>query len=148
MHLEAIAYTSSATKGLANKDLERLLLRARAKNAELGITGVLLFHDGSFFQYFEGSTAAIDEVYAGIIRSSMHHGIIQLMREPIQSRSFGNWLMGFTTAPASTVLALSNASWRNQVLHTPSNISDGLGLLLQFWASNRGELSLNLKQSI
>jgi Sensors of blue-light using FAD len=142
MNLEAVAYTSSATHGTTAESLEQLLLRARATNSELEVTGVLLFHDGSFFQYFEGPTAGVDDVYSRILRSPMHRGIIELMRQPIERRSFGNWHMGFTKAPASTLLAISNASWRSHVRHASPAASDGLGLLLQFWSANRGELSL------
>jgi len=142
MKLEAVAYTSSAIHGTTVADLEQLLLSAREKNAELGVTGVLLFHDGSFFQYFEGPPAAVEEIYARIRRSPMHRGIIELVRKPIRSRSFGGWLMGFTQAPASTVLSLSNASWQARVRQEnavePKAASEGLELLLQFWNSNRG----------
>lgn len=140
MQLEAVAYTSSAVPDTTVSSLEQLLLQARKKNAELGVTGVLLYHDGSFFQYFEGPPEAVEEVYARIRRSPLHRGIIELMRGPIQARSFGSWLMGFTQAPASTVLALSNASWTASVRQPAVATSPGLELLLQFWASNRGAL--------
>lgn len=144
MQLEAVAYTSSAVHDMTVAELEQLLLKSRAKNAELGVTGVLLFHDGSFFQYFEGPPAAVEEVYARIRRSPLHQDIIELLRGPIRSRSFGAWLMGFTQAPASTLLSLSNASWEARVRQehavAPTAASEGLELLLQFWNSNRGAL--------
>lgn len=115
MSLEAVAYTSSAIPGLTDGALEQLLVDARQKNQELGITGVLLYHDGSFFQYFEGPPDGVEAVYDRIRQSRLHRGIFELMRAPIECRSFGNWLMGFTRAPASTVLQLSNAHWRRRL---------------------------------
>lgn len=144
MQLEAVAYTSSAVHGVTVADLEQLLVKAREKNSALGVTGVLLFHDGSFFQYFEGPPASVEEVYARIRRSPMHHGLIEIMRGPVRSRSFGAWLMGFTQVPASTVLRLSNASWTARLQQgrsdAPDADSQGLELLRQFWNANRGAL--------
>jgi len=140
MQFEAVAYTSSAVPEVTVASLEALLLRARQKNEELGVTGVLLFHDGSFFQYFEGPPLAVEEVYARIRRSPLHRGIYELMRGPVHSRSFGDWLMGFSQAPASTVLKLSTASWEARVRQEatlPKATSEGLALLLQFWLTNR-----------
>lgn len=144
MTLEAVVYTSSAARGITDALLERLLVDARRKNEELGVTGVLLFHDGSFFQYFEGPPPAVEEVYERIRNSQLHRGIIELMRRPIEQRCFGNWLMGFTRVPSSTVLQLSNADWKLSLSTVESSscspASDGLALLQHFWTSSGGAL--------
>ncbi len=142
MSLEAIAYTSSAVPGLTEASLEHLLTRARRNNEVLGVSGVLLFHDGSFLQYFEGPPEAVRQVYERIQRSPMHRDIIELIRGPIEERSFSNWLMGFTRVPESSALQMSNASWKTRLSQAnraaSAADSDGLDLLKQFWASNRG----------
>lgn len=140
MNLEAVAYTSSAIPGVTDTMLEALLIDARRKNEELGVTGVLLLHDGSFFQYFEGPTPAVEQVYNRIRLSKLHRGIIELLHEPIEQRSFGNWLMGFTRAPSSTVIQLSNASWRAHLRQrtTSESESEGLALLRRFWSVSSG----------
>lgn len=138
--LVAIAYASSATHALGDADLEQLLQRARRKNEEVGVTGVLLYHDGSFLQYFEGPAEGVEVVYERIRRSPLHGGIIELIRGPIERRVFSSWVMGFTHPPASTLLRLSNASWKARVKQSgsaPSALhSDGFELLLQFWNSS------------
>lgn len=142
MLLEAIAYTSSAAPGLDDARLEALLARARKVNAELGVTGVLLHHEGSFLQYFEGPPEGVARAYERICRCSMHRGLIELMRRPIEQRCFGDWVMGFTRTPKSAVLQLSNASWRTSMQsdNAPSHVldSEGMSLLQQFWQSNVG----------
>jgi Sensors of blue-light using FAD len=143
MSLEAVGYTSSAVPDITDATLELLLTDARQKNDELGVTGVLLFHDGSFFQYFEGPPPAVNQVYDRIRQSRLHTGIIELMRSPIEHRAFANWLMGFTRAPASTVLQISNANWRASL--GPGGAagaeSDGLALLRRFWSLSGGAVS-------
>lgn len=131
----AIAYVSSAIRLLAETELETLLLDARNFNAAQGVTGVLLYHDGTFFQYFEGPEAAVSQVYARIKKSSLHRGMIELLNEPAQQRQFSGWHMGFSAVPQSTLLRLERASWAdisNDVQGRAAS-SAGLDLLLQFW---------------
>ncbi len=50
-----LIYCSAAARPLSREELATLLSRARASNARLGITGMLLHSDGSFFQILEGA---------------------------------------------------------------------------------------------
>ena len=140
MTLEAIAYVSSATGSMTEPELEALLLKARAKNREAGVTGVLLFHDGSFFQYFEGPTEGVQSVYDRILASPLHQGITELMRSSTHDRAFGNWQMGLSRAPRSTILGLSNASWLTEKQRGSSSpaVPVGMSLLLEFWKTFSG----------
>ncbi|MEY5099907.1 MAG: hypothetical protein RJA36_2626 [Pseudomonadota bacterium] len=140
MPLESIIYVSSAEHDLADEELERLLLAARRRNQENGVTGALLYHDAMFFQYLEGPSSGVREVYGHIQRSQLHHGLIELARSPIAERAFPAWFMGFTRAPASTILRLSNASWKAAVhgQGAAQPMSEGMILLLDFWRSGGG----------
>ena len=93
-----IVYASAATEGFAPADLDAILLSARRRNAALGITGMLLFVDGSFLQVLEGTQDRIDELFETIRADSRHCRTVLLLREPIDERSFGDWTMGATTA--------------------------------------------------
>jgi hypothetical protein len=140
--LESVTYVSSASGSLTDADLEGLLTSARHRNEQQGVTGALLFHDGSFFQYFEGPPAGVEDVYGHIRRSRLHGGIIELDRSPMPARQFPRWLMGFTHVPTSSILRLSGASWRAAVrgMGGPEIRAEGMELLLSFWRStgNRG----------
>ncbi|MFO1318851.1 MAG: hypothetical protein U1F52_04505 [Burkholderiales bacterium] len=72
-------------------------------------------------------------------RSPLHCGIIEPARGPIRERVFPSRLTGFTRAPASTVLQLSNASWRSVVKGGNLSVSDseGMALLMGFRRSSR-----------
>ena len=52
--LDSLVYVSSAVKLLRPEEIEYLLTRARERNEEYGITGVLLYIGGNFMQYIEG----------------------------------------------------------------------------------------------
>jgi hypothetical protein len=138
--LSAIAYLSSAIKLLSEPDLEALLADARQFNAQHGVSGVLLHHDGTFFQYIEGHRPDLDLVYGRIKASTRHRGLIELLNDPVERRHFAGWRMGLSAMPASTLLALERANWRKLALalHGEQNPSPGLALLLQFWRSVPG----------
>lgn len=136
--LEAIVYVSSAVGSPSEAELSELLFRARAKNVEVEVTGILLYHEGTYFQYFEGPTTGVDVVYQRIRSAPMHRGIIELMSTSISGRLFANWSMGFTRAPESIVLQLSHANWTSALANRfeAADASDGLALLLNFWQTS------------
>lgn len=104
MRLIHCIYASSATPDFQPRDIPRLLEQARARNSLAGITGMLLFIEGSFFQVLEGEASAVDAVYASISADPRHRHITQIIREPIARRSFGEWSMGFATLDRREVM--------------------------------------------
>ncbi len=98
--LQALVYVSTASHQLAEAEISHLLDRARARNALEQITGVLLYSHGNFMQYLEGPCAGVARVYAHIVADRLHHGIIELVREPIPAREFSDWTMAFRSISA------------------------------------------------
>ena len=89
MDLTALAYTSTATANLRTAGaMDELLLKARAFNSQVGVTGVLLHNDGTFFQYTEGPTQAVEEVYRRILKSPGHCHVYELFRDRISQCQF------------------------------------------------------------
>jgi Sensors of blue-light using FAD len=134
--LVAVAYVSSASHPFFEDELERLLVAARRANEAEEITGVLLYDDGTFFQYIEGPAEGIDRIYKRIKSTDEHHGLIQLFNRKVPERNFQDWSMGFTKAPKSLLLGLSQASWEEMVsTHKGKpNVGSGIKLLLEFWS--------------
>lgn len=95
--LESIVYVSSAVRLLTLEEISHLLSRARRRNAQHDVTGVLLYIGGNFMQYIEGPAASLDVIYRIIQQDELHSGIIQISREPIEERQFGEWSMAFQT---------------------------------------------------
>lgn len=140
MPLEAIAYVSSATRPLRAADLETLLLKARERNLQHGVTGSLLHDEGAFFQYFEGPPEGMAVVYEHIQRSDLHRGIVELMRLPVTERCFPDWTMGFTLVPRAQLLELAHADWQQRLNQGAAQAepSRGMALLLRFWRHSSG----------
>jgi hypothetical protein len=137
--LAAVAYASIATRPLGARDLDTLLIDARAFNERVQVTGALLHHEGAFFQYFEGAPAAVVRVYDRIKRSTLHTSLSELLNQPIESRQFTHWHMAFCEATTTVLGQLSNEYWAMTLprLHQRQVHSRGLALLLNFWETAR-----------
>jgi hypothetical protein len=78
---------------LSNETLLELCKTSAAKNARLGITGLLLLSGEAFLQVLEGPSDAVNELYLRIARDG-RHGRLRLLRyERITKRTFEDWAM-------------------------------------------------------
>jgi hypothetical protein len=89
-----VAYASEASTEFSNEAVRRLLDDARRNNAAIGVTGILLLVDRSFFQVLEGEPGAVSTLYEKIERDPRHTHVVKLIREPIEKRDFPDWSMG------------------------------------------------------
>jgi hypothetical protein len=77
------------------EELEALLAICRQRNAEAGITGMLLYQNRSFFQVLEGDRKAVESLYAKIAKDKRHLRMTRIISESIEERAFADWTMGF-----------------------------------------------------
>ncbi|MCB9957723.1 MAG: BLUF domain-containing protein [Rhodospirillaceae bacterium] len=90
-------YFSSAKKLMDQPDLEFLLGQARRNNTEQDLTGLLLYNEGCFVQYFEGPPAAVTDLISRLHSDQRHHNMIRMTEGAVEDRSFPEWSMGFAT---------------------------------------------------
>jgi hypothetical protein len=140
--LYAIVYVSTAAKPVPLSELMHLLDGARRRNAEEGITGLLLYSDRSFMQYLEGPAGGLSRVYEIIKRHPLHYGLIDLIREPIHEREFADWAMAFQMAGAFGRASpeAQDAQLADRLRVSPRPPSKAWGLLSQFWLEGRGSV--------
>lgn len=96
--LHQLVYLSAAAKPMTADELGALLLKARVNNKRLGISGILVHHEGSFLQALEGDAAAVARLFATIEADPRHHRVYTLLRGNVSGRSFADWSMGFVAA--------------------------------------------------
>src|SRR5690242_7063732 len=100
-NLIRIIYASAASPAFDPADLGPILPKARDRNAEGSVTGVLLYTAGSFFQVLEGPDASLPQLFARISADPRHREVTKIIQEPIVQRDFGDWKMGYgEIAPA------------------------------------------------
>lgn len=92
--MKRIKYASRYSKPLTEKELESLGQRAAAKNAELGVTGILMASGGMFYQVIEGPPEAVNGLFAAIEEDDRHTDVLVLgVEEGVTSRLFPGWSM-------------------------------------------------------
>jgi hypothetical protein len=95
MELHTLLYTSAATRDMTAKDLQGILNFSREFNSRHNITGLLLYYPRSFMQVLEGEKKIIFEVYDRILLDARHTAVHLAFDEPLITRLFPNWSMGF-----------------------------------------------------
>lgn len=95
-----LIYTSRETQQFGPAHLKKLLMGARMRNLEGAVTGMLVFHDGTFLQALEGEEAAVRLTFSRIEKDSRHRDITVLHRNASlgKRRIFGEWSMGYADA--------------------------------------------------
>jgi hypothetical protein len=101
-----LIYASAAGKLFSKEQLVDLLAKARPNNAALGVTGMLLYKDGSFMQVLEGVEAAVRTLFEKISRDSRHKMISIIHQGNVDERQFPDWSMGFRNLNSPEVQSL------------------------------------------
>ena len=68
-----LVYASAETTPFSDEDLMALLEQSRAANEARGVTGMLLYHEGSFIQALEGDPETVRALYEKITHDGRHH---------------------------------------------------------------------------
>ena len=119
-----IIYTSSATEALDDAAMRELAMSATYRNAEIGITGMLLFNDGSIMQVLEGDELTVKMLYDVIKEDSRHTGAMVLIERYSETREFSSWSMGYRnvtdTKNSDAVFNLTRQSLRETLPPKPT----------------------------
>ena len=89
------AYFSTASAGITDRDIARILRRAHVKNAQRGVTGMLLLMDTTFFQVLEGEKDVVEALLQRIEANPLHSGLIRVGSSEREERIFPDWSMGY-----------------------------------------------------
>ncbi|CCH55586.1 Photoactivated adenylate cyclase subunit beta [Fibrisoma limi BUZ 3] len=95
-----IVYFSTAVRPFNQADLMALLAKSRQRNAQVNITGVLLYVHGSIIQVLEGEQAVLTALFDRIKQDTRHTQVKEVFNRPVPQRLFSNWSMGFETLTA------------------------------------------------
>ena len=93
--LHQLVYISAAEHDFTEEELQELLAKARENNNKLDVSGMLLFHEGSFIQALEGEKSVVERLYEKIGQDKRHTETRVLFRGEIEERHFETWSMGF-----------------------------------------------------
>ena len=117
-NLYQLVYTSTATKPFSKAELVELLKGSVRRNTRAGITGLLLYQDGTFIQALEGEKEVLTDLFEKISHDRRHHHIIRLIQGPIEERNFPDSAMSFRDLNSPELRQLPGYS---EFLNTPLN---------------------------
>ncbi len=88
-------YISVPSSQFRPPDLPDILAVAREHNSKVGISGLLLFHGGSFVQVLEGPKADVEALLKRIAADPRHDKMKLLLQKDVEKKEFEEWSMGF-----------------------------------------------------
>lgn len=103
-----LLYTSNSTIEANHDILNQILQTARANNQQLGITGMLLYSEGSFVQLLEGEEDKVKETFDKISKDPRHYNIEVVIEATATNRYFPQWQMGFKWLEKSDLRQIEN----------------------------------------
>jgi hypothetical protein len=99
--LKQLIYASQPF-GFDSAMLAGILVRSREKNRAADITGALICRHDLYLQLLEGPDAAIEAIYARIVKDDRHLAVSMLLSRTIDQRMFPEWAMLDDQMPSLT----------------------------------------------
>ena len=93
--LHEVFYCSVLTPGESPFAVSTIMAQARKSNAELGITGLLIFDGLHFLQHLEGPHAPLQRLMARIAADSRHTGVQVIYQGALLARRCSRFEMGY-----------------------------------------------------
>jgi hypothetical protein len=90
-----LSYVSSTDTEMSPSELLELLQQCHRNNPPLGVTGMLLYGNGTFLQTIEGDEAVVDRLVEKIAEDPRHTRLQFFSRKQIEHRQYSEWSMGF-----------------------------------------------------
>ena len=92
--LETFVYCSRAADSVDEAEVKRIIEFSQARNVARGITGILVFGSGVFFQWIEGPPAEVQSLISNLHSDARHYDIVTLDRSvEKRERLYPDWEM-------------------------------------------------------
>jgi len=93
-----IIYLSWAAHPFSDEQLQTLLQTARSHNAQVDVTGILVYGNGCFLQVLEGEEATVRQLYDQIKQDNRHRNVTAYADKAVAQRAFAEWSMAYEAA--------------------------------------------------
>ncbi|WP_145740767.1 MULTISPECIES: BLUF domain-containing protein [Variovorax] len=103
--LHEVFYCSMLTPDLPPATVGSIVTQARARNAQYGITGLLVFDGMRFCQHLEGPHGAVETLMRRIERDPRHTDIKVFRRGPLAARRYSGFGVGLAESEGPDLMA-------------------------------------------
>ncbi len=86
-----LAYISKADVPISLDELTDLSNKAGVRNQSINVTGMLLYHNGAFFQFLEGNEQVVRDLYEHIAKDPRHSNCDIIYTHEAGTRLFSDW---------------------------------------------------------
>ena len=151
--LATIAYRSKAIAPLSEGQLHDLLITSRVNNRKSGLTGLLIYDEGKFFQWIEGDPDQLANMWDAIQHDKRHTDIELIGRQDVPLRFFGGWDMrlsmrGLGQSDQAEGISQVPAGLIDSLFRRPQGIADLQIDLLPLAADMRAQHSQAFNQDL
>lgn len=136
-----LIYSSKAAPGLTEDDLHHIITASQRNNESNDLTGLLVFHNGSFIQMLEGDEDAVQETFDRIVEDERHTAVYKLFSGQTDSRHFPDWKMAMRVVDENEfnhISAYEPLEAGDRFLHQVEDDHIGVRMLRYFYEM-RGE---------
>jgi len=105
--LSTLTYRSKAVVPLTELELYRLARAAQIRNRSEGITGLVIYDKGNFFQWLEGPSESLGRIWSSVRRDPRHTSIEIMGSQRTPVRFFGDWDMRLSTRGAASGMVMN-----------------------------------------
>jgi hypothetical protein len=138
--LLSIAYVSAAAEAMTDDGVAAILVKSRANNRRLGLTGALLYRGGRFVQMLEGPDEQVRARFDIIAADPRHRSVQIISEKAIAARQFPEWTMGFRPAADSAIKNFAGFEdffearrGRARIEHAENEAQQFLEWLAEYW---------------
>ena len=96
-------------------ELEDILEQAQSNNSRNGITGALVYIDGSFLQILEGEKDSVQTLMQKISKDIRHETVSVLHEGEIEAAAFSEWKISYVSATAEQIARWAGLSSTTQL---------------------------------
>lgn len=93
--MRQLIYVSNASSDFVDGDAAAIIETSHRRNAEVGISGFLLFNGRNFLQLIEGEDEAISDLVMRLHADPRHAGMVIMEDHQAHERCCPNWAMHF-----------------------------------------------------
>lgn len=105
-----LVYVSAATIEISEDDFNSIIRTLLKIIPSRGITGMILYSEGSFLQLIEGKRHEVDMVYERIREDYRHTNILKIYEESVDRRYFKEWCVAVANLPACKLEGIHGCS--------------------------------------